>query len=363
MLIREENSRPPGAARSEEIKAPKDGIVVYATSVGSRWRRRNPMAEGRQVRFNESIIFMPNIEQMVANLAVAEAYEPLVRVGQTVRVTVDARPGEVFTGTIDKTTPLTESGGWLNPGQREFTARVRLDAPSAGLKLSDALHRRGLPRPGRRRPGRAGAGRVHRGRGALLLHPAGRGRVQRRAVEIGRASETLVESGFGPVAGDRVLVTRPAARRTPRRRLTASLDWPHAACTPRPPRPTIWHANRHHLLLAEPRKPIDRDGRVAAGPLAEAGPRSIGSICVTTPCRLCDGRVGLRRPRGPGLVREDLSRRRGILALPIYNYDGNAAAKNLIELTGKGVWLNKTVGFLCSAGGSSFMSIMGLATA
>jgi len=36
-------------------------------------------------------------------------------------------------------------------------------------------------------------------------------------------------------------------------------------------------------------------------------------------------------------------------------------AKNLLELTG-GSWENKTVGFLCAAGGSSsYMSIMGLA--
>ncbi|MES1168133.1 MAG: NAD(P)H-dependent oxidoreductase, partial [Oleiharenicola lentus] len=46
---------------------------------------------------------------------------------------------------------------------------------------------------------------------------------------------------------------------------------------------------------------------------------------------------------------------------PIYNYDGNAALKNLIELTGR-AWENKVVGFLCAAGGvASYMSIMPLA--
>ena len=45
-----------------------------------------------------------------------------------------------------------------------------------------------------------------------------------------------------------------------------------------------------------------------------------------------------------------------ILASPIYNYDFNAAAKNLIELTGRS-WNEKIVGFLSSAGGmNSFMS-------
>src|SRR3954462_8768217 len=41
-----------------------------------------------------------------------------------------------------------------------------------------------------------------------------------------------------------------------------------------------------------------------------------------------------------------------ILATPIYNYDANAAAKNLIELTGD-AWENKVVAFLCTAGGQA----------
>lgn len=51
-----------------------------------------------------------------------------------------------------------------------------------------------------------------------------------------------------------------------------------------------------------------------------------------------------------------------LIASPIYNYDISAAAKNMIELTGKG-WEEKVVGFLCAAGGmSSYMSVMSIAT-
>ena len=50
-----------------------------------------------------------------------------------------------------------------------------------------------------------------------------------------------------------------------------------------------------------------------------------------------------------------------IFAVPIYNYDVNSAAKNLIELTGD-AWTNKIIGFLCAAGGrGSYMSVMSLA--
>lgn len=51
-----------------------------------------------------------------------------------------------------------------------------------------------------------------------------------------------------------------------------------------------------------------------------------------------------------------------LLATPVYNYDVSAAAKNLVELTGK-AWEDKVVGFLCAAGGmSSYMSVMAFAS-
>ena len=168
------------------------------------------MAEGRQVRFNETILYLPDIRQMVANLAVAEAYEPLVKVGQKVRVSVDARPGEVFEGVIDKTTPLTESGGWLNPGQREFTARVLLPSDlEADLK------------PAMRCIGEITVGRVDNalavpvqavfteGDQHFCYVPAGSGRVKKQDIEIGRASETLVEVTTGLTTGERVLLRNP----------------------------------------------------------------------------------------------------------------------------------------------------------
>ncbi len=51
-----------------------------------------------------------------------------------------------------------------------------------------------------------------------------------------------------------------------------------------------------------------------------------------------------------------------LVSSPVYNYDLNAAAKNLMELTGSS-WADKPVGFLCAAGGTrSYMSPIGFAT-
>jgi FMN reductase len=51
-----------------------------------------------------------------------------------------------------------------------------------------------------------------------------------------------------------------------------------------------------------------------------------------------------------------------LFAIPVYNYDVNAVAKNFIELMGESKLGGKTVGFLCSAGGQgSYMAILSFA--
>ncbi len=76
---------------------------------------------------------------------------------------------------------------------------------------------------------------------------------------------------------------------------------------------------------------------------------------------LCDGGPCYEEPQVRSLT-DRIARTAGVLlAAPVYNFDVNAAAKNLIELTGS-AWNEKVVGLVSVAGGqSSYMSVMGLA--
>lgn len=79
------------------------------------------------------------------------------------------------------------------------------------------------------------------------------------------------------------------------------------------------------------------------------------------PLPLCDGEASYDDPSVANLQPILASARVIVAATPIYNYDANAALKNLVELTGD-AWENKVVGFICAAGGSSsYMSIMSMA--
>jgi FMN reductase len=76
---------------------------------------------------------------------------------------------------------------------------------------------------------------------------------------------------------------------------------------------------------------------------------------------LCDGSKSSSAAIDTGLHQRVEKSDGIVMCVPIYNFDVNAAAKNLIELTGSS-WTGKVVGFACAAGGkSSYMSVMGVA--
>ncbi len=72
----------------------------------------------------------------------------------------------------------------------------------------------------------------------------------------------------------------------------------------------------------------------------------------------CDGATAYGDPRVLALKARIEKLDRLLVAAPIYNYDVNAALKNLLELTGQ-AWRGKLIGFLCAAGGAgSYMAVM-----
>ena len=79
------------------------------------------------------------------------------------------------------------------------------------------------------------------------------------------------------------------------------------------------------------------------------------------PLPMCDGESTYDDPNVKPLTQKIAAADGVLMAAPVYNFDVNAAAKNLVELTDK-AWQDQIVGFLLSAGGqSSYMSVMGFA--
>ena len=123
-------------------------------------------------------------------------------------------------------------------------------------------------------------------------------------------------------------------------------------------------AAAEYLVIAASLRRASRS-RVMAAELVEAY-RELGATANLVdlrehPLPICDGEKAYEDSNVAKLSAHIKTARVIVLAVPIYNFDANAAAKNLVELTGS-AWEEKIVGFLCAAGGdASYMSVMSLA--
>ena len=102
------------------ITAPRDGMVIYASTIGVGWEKYRLIREGAGLRGGQRVMVLSNTAQMVANLYVHESRINEVEPGQTVSIRVNARPDEVFTATIiGKKNSAVQSGN-NNPHLRQY---------------------------------------------------------------------------------------------------------------------------------------------------------------------------------------------------------------------------------------------------
>ena len=111
-----------------KIVAPRDGLVVYATSVqGGGRHRREPLQEGQAVRERQELIYLPSAESMMAEIQLHESSLEKVQIGLPVRVSVDALPDQAFMGRVARIAPLPDAqSAWLNPDLKVYPTEIHL---------------------------------------------------------------------------------------------------------------------------------------------------------------------------------------------------------------------------------------------
>jgi len=195
------------------MRAPSDGLVVYASSMErNMWGRGGgdgPLQIGQQVWPNQLLIVLPNTAEMIASVRVPESLAGKVRPGQKVTVKVDAASGQVFPGEVESIGIMAESGGWRDPNLREYSVRVAINKGDAALK------------PAMRCEARLVLDQVQ---GALAVpvqavfsegpvqyvyEPKG-GKFARTPVRVGRRSDSFAEIARGLEEGRVVLIREPA---------------------------------------------------------------------------------------------------------------------------------------------------------
>jgi len=117
------------------IRATKQGLVVYASTVDPRRFRDSPIEEGFMVRERQTIITMPNMSTLAVKVNIHESNIQKIHPGQPAHITVEALPGKSFSGHVAKISLLASSENrWLNPDIMVYSTDVAIDNISPELK-------------------------------------------------------------------------------------------------------------------------------------------------------------------------------------------------------------------------------------
>jgi HlyD family secretion protein len=113
-----------------QIYAPASGMVVYETSANpGRRGSQEPLEAGQEIRERQELIYLPASSGMIADIRVHESALDRIAVGMPARVTVDARPGQTYSGTVRRIAPMPDAQSiWLNPDLTVYSTQVEVNA-------------------------------------------------------------------------------------------------------------------------------------------------------------------------------------------------------------------------------------------
>jgi RND family efflux transporter MFP subunit len=118
-----------------KIRAPSDGLVVYANDPMRAWGSNQPqIEEGAQVRERQKIFSLPDISKMQVNAKIHESHIDLIKRGLKAKVRVDAFSDQLLEGTVVDVAPLPDVSSMFSSDVKVYTAKVQIDNPLPGLR-------------------------------------------------------------------------------------------------------------------------------------------------------------------------------------------------------------------------------------
>lgn len=115
------------------IRATAPGLVVYETP--PRWMNTGPIRPGVEIRHRQTIIKLPNLNQMAVKVNIHESQVDLISVDMAAIIKVDAMPNCSFTGKVNKKALLPSSQNqWLTPDVKVYETMVSFDESDPNLR-------------------------------------------------------------------------------------------------------------------------------------------------------------------------------------------------------------------------------------
>lgn len=119
-----------------KMYAPADGMVVYATSSQFSWRGdTEPLDEGQEVYERQELIHLPTADSMMVSIQIHETALGKVQLNQVAQITIDALPGQSFTGRVTKIAPLPDATSvFMNPDLKVYDTQIMIDGVHPSLR-------------------------------------------------------------------------------------------------------------------------------------------------------------------------------------------------------------------------------------
>jgi HlyD family secretion protein len=116
------------------IKAPQDGILVYAKD--RYWDPSARIQAGSIVYYRQTIITIPDLTKMQIKMKVHESVVKKIRPDLKADIVMEALPGQTIHGTVVSVGTMAHQDGYWSQGGKEYLTIIKVeDLPeSAGIK-------------------------------------------------------------------------------------------------------------------------------------------------------------------------------------------------------------------------------------
>lgn len=199
-----------GQIGKAKIFAPREGLVVYATSTKFSWRgNTEPLSEGQEVRERQELIHLPTASTYIAEINIHESSLKKVRSGLPVRIEIDALPGSIFHGNIEKIAPLPDPQSvFMNPDLKVYKTKIAIDGGQDVLRTGMTCKAEVLVADYEKAI-YAPIQCVVRQNGQPVVYLAEGGETKKRTVKIGLDNNRMVHLIEGVEPGESLLLAPP----------------------------------------------------------------------------------------------------------------------------------------------------------
>jgi HlyD family secretion protein len=110
------------------IRAPRGGLVIHPSAAA--WKETPDIAEGVNVRKDQTLLLMPDLSQMQVKVGIHESIVDRVKPGQAARITL---PDRTVDGKVTSVSPVTRPSGWWTGNVVKYDTIIELPSVE-GLK-------------------------------------------------------------------------------------------------------------------------------------------------------------------------------------------------------------------------------------